>query len=393
MENPVWGSDWNDVRANWTLDPEVTFLNHGSFGATPRRVLEMQTRLRAQMERQPVRFLDRELRPMLDESLAAVGVLLGTSAKNLAFVPNATYGINSVIKSLRFEPGDELVIVEHGYGAIIKTLQSVADRTGAKMVRVPIPFPVESPAEIVRAVVGALKERTRFVVIDQITSPTAMILPVRPIVDECRRRGILAMVDGAHAPGMVPLNIDDMAPDFWSGNLHKWVCAPKGAAVLYVRPELACRIEPVVTSHNFTMKFPEEFFWTGTDDPTPYICARGAIDFMTGLGWARIHAHNHVLVRYGRRVIAEAIGGSLPVPDSTQYYGSMAIIEFPPRVKFASIEEARAFQNRLYYQHRIEVPMTFIDARSFIRISAQVYNAPEQYERLGAALASMIAAH
>jgi len=390
MDNPIWGRDWKDVRANWTLDPEVTFLNHGSFGATPRPVLEMQTRLRAQMERQPVRFLDRTLRPMLDESLAAVGVLLGTSAKNLAFVPNATCGINSVIKSLRFEPGDELLIVEHGYGAIIKTLQCVADRTGAKVVRVPIAFPVESPEEIVRAIVGAINERTRFVVIDQITSPTALILSVKPIIDECRQRGILAMVDGAHAPGMVPLDLDAMGPDFWSGNLHKWVCAPKGAAVLYVRPELACKIEPVVTSHNFTMKFPEEFFWTGTDDPTAYICARGAIEFMAGLGWPRVHAHNHMLARYGRRVIAEAIGGSLPVPDSAQYYGSMAIIEFPQKVKFATIEEARDFQNRLYDQHRIEVPITMIDGRSFVRISAQVYNAPEQYERLGAALASML---
>lgn len=390
MENPIWGPDWNVVAANWTLDPEVTFLNHGSFGATPRCVLEKQSQLRAQMERQPVKFLDRDLRPMLDESLATIGALLGTSPKNLAFVPNATYGINSVVKSLRFEPGDELVIVEHGYGAIIKTLQNVADRTGAKVVRVPTPFPVESPDELVRAVVGAFNERTRFVVIDQITSPTAMILPVKPIVEACRERGILAMVDGAHAPGMIPLNIDDMAPDFWSGNLHKWVCAPKGAAVLYVRPGLANRIEPVVTSHNFTMKFPEEFFWTGTDDPTPYICARWAIDFMAGLGWPRVHTHNHVLVRYGRRVIAEAIGGSLPVPDGTQYYGSMAIIEFPSKVKFATIEEARGFQNRLYDQHRVEVPMTLIDGRSFIRISAQVYNAPQEYERLGQALASML---
>lgn len=390
MENPIWGPDWNDVRANWSLDPEVTFLNHGSFGATPRCVLEMQTQRRALMERQPVRFLDRELRPMLDESLASVGALLGTSPGNLAFVPNATYGINSVIKSLRFEPGDELLIIEHGYGAIIKTLQCVAERTGAKMVRVPIPFPVESPDEFVHAVVGGLNERTRFVVIDQITSPTAMILPVKPIIEACRKRGILAMVDGAHAPGMVPLNLDDMAPDFWSGNLHKWACAPKGAAVLYVRPELAKGIEPVVTSHNFTMKFPEEFFWTGTDDPTPYLCARGAIEFMAGLGWPRVHAHNHILVRHGSRVIAEAIGGSLPVPDSTQYYGSMAIIEFPPKVKFATIEEAREFQSRLYDQHRIEVPLTIIDGRSFIRISAQVYNAPEQYVRLGQALATML---
>lgn len=390
MDNPIWGDDWAQVRANWTLDPEVTFLNHGSFGATPRCVQDVQSQLRAEMERQPVLFLDRTLRGKLDQSLAAVGSLLGTSPKNLAFVPNATYGINSVVKSLAFGPGDELLIVEHGYGAIIKTLQCVADRTGAKVVLVPIPFPVESPDEIASVVIAALNERTRFVVIDQITSPTAMILPVKPIVDACRERGIYVMVDGAHAPGMLPFNLDAMAPDFWSGNLHKWVCAPKGAAVLYVRPGLARRIEPVVTSHNFGMKFPEEFFWTGTDDPTPYVCVRAAIEFMAGLGWARVHSHNHALARYGRRVVAEMIGGRLPVPDSTAYFGSMAIVEFPSKVKFKTIEEARAFQGRLYEQYRIEVPMMVIDNRSLLRLSAQVYNAPAQYERLGEALSAML---
>lgn len=389
MDNPIWGSDWASVRANWTLDPEVTFLNHGSFGATPRCVLEAQSRLRAAMERQPVEFLDRVLRPQLDGALAVVGELLGTSGRNLAFVPNATYGINSVVKSLRFEAGEELLIVEHGYPAIIKTLQCVADRTGAKLVRVSVPFPVESPEEISRAVIAALSERTRFVVIDQITSPTAMLLPVKAVIEACRQRGILCMVDGAHAPGMIPMNLDAMAPDFWSGNLHKWVCAPKGAAALYVRPELAAMIEPTVTSHNFTMKFPEEFFWTGTDDPTAYLSVPSAIEFMGSLGWARLHAHNHALARYGRRVVAEMIDGSLPVPDSPEYYGAMAIVEFPQRVKFATLERAREFQSQLYREYRIEVPMMQVEGRTFVRISAQAYNAPVQYERLGEALRAL----
>lgn len=390
MDNPIWGSDWPQVRANWTLDPEVTFLNHGSFGATPRCVLEVQSALRAEMERQPVLFLDRALRARLDASLALVGPLLGTDARNLAFVPNATYAINSVVKSLDFQTGDELLILGHGYGAIIKTLQCVADRRGARLVRVPTHFPVESPDELAAPVIAALTERTRFVVIDQITSPTAMIMPVKSIVDACRARGILCMVDGAHVPGMLPIDLDSMAPDFWTGNLHKWVCAPKGAAVLYVRPELRNRVEPVVTSHNFGMKFPEEFFWTGTDDPTAWICAGAAIEFMASLGWPRVHAHNHALARYGRRVVAEMIGGGLPVPDSPEFYAAMAVIEFPPKISFADIEQARDFQNRLYAEYRIEVPMMVIDNRSFIRISAQAYNAPREYERLGEALRAMI---
>ncbi len=390
MDNPIWGSDWPQVRGCWTLDPEVTFLNHGSFGATPRCVLELQSRLRAEMERQPVLFLDRALRARLDASLALVGRLLGTEAKKLAFVPNATYAINSVVKSLDFESGDELLILEHGYGAIIKTLQCVADRSGARLVRVPTVFPVESPDEIAAPVIAALNERTRFVVIDQITSPTAMIVPVKLIVDACRERGILCLVDGAHVPGMLPTDLDSVAPDFWTGNLHKWVCAPKGAAVLYVRPELRNRVAPVVTSHNFGMKFPEEFFWTGTDDPTAWICAGAAIEFMASLGWPRVHAHNHALVRYGRRAVAEMIGGTLPVPDSPEFYAAMAVIELPESVKFAGIEQAREFQGRLYEQFRIEVPMMVIDNRSFIRISAQVYNAPQDYERLGEALRAMI---
>ncbi len=386
MDNPLWGNDWNEARANWTLDPEVTFLNHGSFGATPRPVLEAQSRLRAEMERQPVLFLDRMLRARLDAALAAVGRLLGTHARNLAFVPNATYAINSVVQSLPFRPGDELLIVEHGYPAIIKTLMRIADRTGARVVRLPIAFPRESTDEIANAIIGALNSRTRLVVLDQVTSPTAMIIPARPVVQACRERGILVMVDGAHAPGMLPVDLDAMQPDFWTGNLHKWVCAPKGAAVLYVRPDLAKSIAPVVTSHSYGSMFPEEFFWTGTDDPTAYLSVPAAIEFMSSLGWARVHAHNFALARWGSRVVADAVGGSLPVPDNHGNYGAMAIIEITSRFNPPTIEEARALQARLYESDRIEVPFMQVDRRTFVRLSAQVYNAPREYERLGAAL-------
>lgn len=386
MDNPLWGDDWASVRSNWTLDPEVVFLNHGSFGATPRPVLEVQARLRAEMERQPVLFLDRTLRGRLDAALAAVGRFLGADPSRLAFVPNATYAINSVVQSLTFGPGDELLIVEHGYPAIIKTLMRIADRTGATLVRLPIAFPRETTDEIADAIIAALSDRTRLVVLDQITSPTAMIIPVRPIVQACRERGILVMVDGAHAPGMVPVDLEAMQPDFWTGNLHKWVCAPKGAAVLYVRPELARRIAPAVTSHYYGQMFPEEFFWTGTDDPTAYLSAPAAIGFMSSLGWARVHAHNHALARWGGRVVAEAVGGARPVPDLPGNYGAMAIIEITTRFNPPTIDEARAMQARLYERDRIEVPFMQVDGRTFVRLSAQVYNAPQEYERLGAAL-------
>jgi len=390
MDNPLWGDDWASVRSNWTLDPEVTFLNHGSFGATPRPVLEAQARLRAEMERQPVQFLDRTLRARLDAALAVVGRLLGAEVRDLAFVPNATYAINSVVQSLTFGPGDELLIVEHGYPAIIKTLMRAADRTGATLVRLPIAFPKESTDEIAETIIGAINHRTRLVVLDQITSPTAMILPATSIVKACRERGVLVMVDGAHAPGMVPVELNSMQPDFWTGNLHKWVCAPKGAAVLYVRPELASRIAPAVTSHYYGAMFPEEFFWTGTDDPTAHLSAPAAIEFMGSLGWARLHAHNHALARYGRRVIAEAIDGGLPVPDGPQCYGAMALIEITNRFNPPTIEEARAMQAALYERDRIEVPFMQVDGRTFVRISAQAYNAPQQYERLGDALRHLL---
>lgn len=386
MDNPLWGDDWAAVRSNWTLDPEVTFLNHGSFGATPRPVLEVQARLRAEMERQPVQFLDRTLRARLDAALAVVGRLLGADPRCLAFVPNATYAINSVVQSLRFEPGDELLIIEHGYPAIIKTLMRVVDRTGASLVRLPISFPRETTDEIGETILAALSDRTRLVVLDQITSPTAMILPAREIVRACRERGILVLVDGAHVPGMVPIDLTSMQPDFWTGNLHKWACAPKGAAVLYVRPELSRRIAPAVTSHYYGAMFPEEFFWTGTDDPTAYLSAPAAIEFMGSLGWARVHAHNHALARYGSRVVAQAVGGSLPVPDSPGNYGAMAIIEITRRFNPPTIEQARAMQAQLYERERIEIPFMQVDGRTFVRLSAQVYNAPQQYERLGAAL-------
>lgn len=391
VENPIWGPDWAAVRAQWTLDPEAAFLNHGSFGATPRPVLDAQAKFRAEMERQPVDFLARRFPQLLEEAMAPLAAFLGAKPGNLAFVPNATTGVNAVVKSLRFEPDDELLIADHGYPAVIKTLERVAFTSGARVVQVRVPFPSRdgAGAEIVEAFLEAMTPRTRFAVVDQVTSPTALIFPIKVIVEACRERGVPVLVDGAHAPGMLPLNLESLGADFWTGNLHKWVCAPKGAGVLYVRPEWHSRIVPAVTSHYFGGGFPIEFGWTGTADPTAYFAVPAALAFLDSLGWARLRAHNHQLARYGRAVVAKALGVESPVPDSTEFYGSMSIVPLPESIPVPTPDDGVAINKRLWEERRIEVPVVSFRGRGFVRLSAQAYNAPAEYERLADTLAAM----
>lgn len=388
--NPLWGDDWAQLRNQWMLDPAITFLNHGSFGATPRCVIEAQNQWRLQMEARPIEFLDRQLPDLIDEALEPVAQLLNTSIQRLAFVPNATTAINSVVKSIDFAPGDELVIARHGYPAIINTLERTALRAGAKVVFVPFELPITSSSQIVDAWSAAMTDHTRLVIVDHITSPSAIVCPVRDIVAACKRDDRMIMVDAAHAPGMVPIDLESLGADCWTGNLHKWTCAPKGAAVLWMRDEHQERIHPAVTSHPRGATARILFKWTGTDDPTPYLSVPAALKFLGALGWERIRSHNRALVTLGRRRIAEVCQTEPIVSDDSGLLGSMAVIEMPPKLGIRSHEEAIALQARLYKEFAIEVPAMTVDGRHFLRISAQVYNAPVHYDRLASALQQLI---
>lgn len=381
----TWTCGSPELRAHWTLDPTVTFLNHGSFGATPRPVLEAQARWRAEMEREPVAFLARRLGGLGEAVRARLAAYLGADPRGLVPVPNATTGINAVFRSLDWKPGDELLLADQSYNAVRQAARFLADRHGVRVVEARIPFPLRDAGEVVDAYAAALTDRTRLLVVDHIVSPTALILPIARVIALARERGVPVLVDGAHGPGMLPLALDAIGADAYVGNLHKWLCAPKGAAVLHLGPALRDRVHPLAISHGYGLGLLAEFDWAGTSDPTAWLAVPDAIDFFEALGPARVRNEVHALVRDGRRLVADALGVDLPHPDDPTLYGSMAAIPFPLEGP-ADAARLQGLTARLYDEKRIEVPFTGYDGRAFVRISAQVYNAPEDYARLADAL-------
>jgi isopenicillin-N epimerase len=387
----------------WRIDPTITFLNHGSFGSCPTPVLEAQAEFRDRMESDPVRFLDRELLGLLDETRAEVGRFIGADPEGIAFVPNATSGVNTVLKSLRFEPGDELMTTDHEYNAILNTVREVARRDRANVVIAAIPFPLRDPAEAPQAILDAVTPHTRIAVISHITSPTGIVLPIANIVRELEGRGVATVVDAAHAPGMVPLDVDGLGASYWVGNGHKWLCAPKGASILWVRHDLRDRIHPLVTSHGANdpgterTRFRAEFDWPGTVDPSPYLSLPAAICFGAGLlpgGWPALMAANHDLAIRGRDLLCDRLAVKPPAPD--EMIGAMATV---PLNLPLDDDAVATFRDQLAEEDLIEVPIVpwpVPGAReggfggrpksTWVRISVQQYNTLDDVERLADAL-------
>ena len=345
----------------WTLDPTVTYLNHGSFGACPAPVLAVQREWRDRFEREPVTFLDRELEGHLDEARIALGRFLGADPDGLVFVPNATTAVNAVLRSLRFAPGDELLTSDHEYNAVLNTVRAAADRDRARVVLAALPFPTSGDEEIVAALLSAVTQRTRLAVLSHVTSPTGLVLPIERIVRELDARGIDTLVDGAHAPGMVPLALDDLAAAYYTGNGHKWLCGPKGAAFLWVRADRRERVHPTIVSHgaNATRtdrpRFRLEFDWVGTGDPTAALTLPAAIDCMARFepgGWPAVMAANRVLALEARDRLVAALGGPTPAPDGL--IGSMAAVPIPT---LRTDHEAAWLHEELFDEERIEVPI------------------------------------
>jgi isopenicillin-N epimerase len=383
QENPLWGDGWTSVRDQWILDPSVSFLNHGSFGACPRPVLDAQAFLREEMERQPVQFLWRRLEGLIGEARDRVAEFLNADPAGLAFVANATMGVATVLAGIELGAGDEVVMTDHAYPAVRNSAHRTCAARGANLLVQHVPLPLPAPEEIAGLVLNAVTDRTRLVIVDHVTSPTAAVFPVARIVEGCRTRGIPVFVDAAHVPGMFDLDLRALAPDFWTGNFHKWACAPKGAAVLFVAPEHREAVRPLVTSHGYGGSFHAQFDWTGTADPTPYLSIPAALEFMGTLGWERLRRHNHALAEHGRASVAEALATDVQVPESS--FGSMAIVALPEGMG-ASKEDAMTIQTELYEAERIEVPFGPWDGRGYVRLSAQAYNAPAEYDRLASAL-------
>jgi isopenicillin-N epimerase len=380
-----------DPRSHWGLDPGTVFLNHGSFGATPLAVLEAQAACRRRLEANPVAFLDRGLEAEQTRAKAAVGRFLGARPEDFGFVTNATAGINAVLRSLPFAPGDELLTTDHVYGAVRRTLEFVAGRTGATVIEAPVPLPLVSADAVTDALDHAMSERTRLVVIDHVTSPTALVFPAKRIADLCAERGVELLVDGAHAPGMIDLDIARLGATYYAGNLHKWVCAPKGAGYLWVAPRRQADIHPGTISHHLGEGLVWEFGWQGTRDVTPWLCAPDAIDFMERtFGWDAVRRHNHDLAAWVQALLCGRWGVEAGSPADGGLLGAMVTVPLPgdPTGQF---ETDRALQARLFEQYRIEIPVMEWSDRWWIRASCQVYNTPDQYETLADAVMELIA--
>lgn len=387
-------------RRHWILDPEVRFLNHGSFGACPKPVLAAQSAWRERMEREPVRFLAREIEQHLDAARSELAAFVGADARDLVFVPNATTAVNAVLRSFPFERGDEILVTDHGYNACSNAARFVAERAGARVAVARVPFPLASPDEVVGAVLGASGPRTRLALLDHVTSPTGLVLPIERLVAELRERGVETLVDGAHAPGMVGLELGALGAAYYTGNCHKWPCAPKGAAFLFVRRELQGSVRPTAISHGANSprpgrsRFQVEFDWTGTDDPTPLLAVPDALRFLGGLlpgGWPELYRRNRELALEGRRVLLDALHADAPAPESM--IGSLATVPLPNGDSDAPANafESDPMQRALFERYAIEVPVMPWPAppKRWLRISAQVYNTLDEVRELAAALVEL----
>jgi isopenicillin-N epimerase len=377
--------------ARWTIDPEILFLNHGSFGACPRAVLEVQAELRARLEREPVRFLARELGELWESARDALSSFVRCHPDGLVFVKNATTGVNTVLRSLEWKPGDQILMIDHGYSACLNAARYVAERTGAELVTAQVPFPIAAPEQAFDAICAAATPRTKLAVIDHITSPTGLVLPIERSVRELEGRGISVMVDGAHAPGMIDLDIESIGASWYTGNCHKWLCTPKGAALLWVREDKRELTRPLVISHGANVqgrdRFHREFDWLGTDDPTAVLCIPRAIEWLGAQlpgGWPALQRRNRELLIGARRLLLESWSIAPPCPESM--LGTLAAIPLTDSKDEGPGPHggSDSLHTLLFEKHRIEVPVYAfrVFPKRVLRIAAQLYNQIDEYETL-----------
>jgi isopenicillin-N epimerase len=372
-----------NLASHWCLDPSVTYLNHGSFGACPSAVLAEQAALRLEMEREPVDFLSVTLPARLNVAREVLSKFLGADPEDLVFVPNATAGVNAVLRSLDFGPEDELLVTNHTYAACRKTIDFVAARTGARVVIANLPFPCRHDEEIIDAVLREVSPRTRLALMDHVTSPTALILPLTRLVSDLRARGVETLVDGAHAPGMLPIGLSELGAAYYTGNAHKWLCAPKGAAFLHVRRDRQAPLHPTVISHGYTAGFRAEFDWTGTFDPTPWLCIPASLRFMASLlpgGWPQVMAENRALTLQARTLLLGSTGVDAPCPEAM--IGSMASIPLPPPAVGSPAQGLTCESLHTWFRERGVETWLYPHPVPLLRISAQLYNTLDQFKQL-----------
>jgi isopenicillin-N epimerase len=379
------------MRDLFLLDPDVVFLNHGSFGACPRPVFEEYHHWQRELERQPVEFLGRRFNNLMREARSVLGEFVGAEADDLVYVTNATVGLNIIARSLDLRPGDEVLSTDHEYGALDRTWRFICAKCGAKYVRQPVSVPINSAEEVIETVWSGVTDRTRVLFISHITSPTAITFPIKPLIDRARERGTrcVTIIDGAHTVGQIDLNLRELGADFYASNCHKWLLSPKGSAFLYARREMQHLVEPLVVSWGWeaekpgSSKFVDEQEWTGTRDIAAFLSVPAAIQFQRDRDWPLVRRECHELVRYARRQVGDLFGLPPLAPDDEQWFAQMSALPLPPY-------DPDTLKRRLYDEYHIEIPVIRWNDRCFVRISIQGYNTQADVDHLVMALRTLL---
>ena len=399
----------SDARRHWALDPDLIFLNHGSFGAIPVELLERAARHRLEIESNPVDGVWRRGSTGIRDAAIEMATFLGSAPERTAFVGNATEGMNAMLQSLALAPGDEVLHADQGYNAVWQTLVLTGRRRGIVPRKVTLPLPVEGPDDVIAAFEAAMTKRTRLLVLDQVTSPTALILPIAALIEMAASRGIETIVDGAHAPGMIDRPAAEAAgAAAWTGNLHKWTSALRGAAIITVREDLASSMKPPVISHHLDQSFTAEFDWPGTHDPTPWLTAPDAIRFMDRFGgWDAVRRRNQRLTVKTHEMLCDRFGVEPICPLDGSMTGFMATVKLPdslqpdhggpslsPSNEVSGPDGRLAIEldeihRRLLAEHRIEAPIIIHEGQRLVRFSVHVYNEDSEYERLAEAVVTL----
>lgn len=366
-------------------------MNHGSFGAVPRGVLEAQDQWRRRIEAEPVEILARRGPELIAQAKRSIGAWLGMAEGDFGLVTNATEGIDAVLSSIDLEPGDELLTTNHVYNAVRQSMRHTAARHDATYREIDLAVPVESAHQIERVVVGAVSSRTRLLVVDHVTSPTAIVFPAERIAAACAERGVDVLVDGAHAPGMLALDVPRVGAAYYVGNLHKWACAPKGSAFLWVRPDRQAQVHPLAVSHNLGQGFAREFEWQGTRDLSAWLSAVHGIEFMSRFGWDRVMEHNHRLAVWVQALLCEKWCVQPITPADGRLLGSMCTVPLPSQLSSLDVGASQRMNQRLYCEFGVEAPIVNWGGRNYVRPCSQIYNVPADYERLSEAILSLAA--
>lgn len=387
-----FGRRWRD---EWSIEPGAVYLNHGTVGAPPRRVLRAQQAIRDEIERHPARFLLRELAeiriggprsepPRMRAAAAAVAPRFGARGEDVVFVDNATTGANAVLGSFPLAPGDELLVTDLGYGGVTNAARYFAQRSGARLVEAHVPFPGATPERTLAAIAASLTPATRLALVDHVASESGLVLPIAEIATLCRERGVALLVDGAHAPGAVPLDIPAVGADYYVANLHKWAWTPRPCGILWAPPERRAGLHPPAISWGLDQDWTTEFDWLGTRDPSAWLAAPAALDYLEEVGVEAVLAWNHGLVWRAARRLAERWGVDFDTP--AEMVGPMATLALPAPLG-GTPEDAARLRDALLFEEGIEAQVHARDGRLWTRLAAQIYNDLDDFDRLGEAVA------